>query len=714
MVLLGLVFLVTACRGPQEEPEPYRSPTAEAFTERGLSLAEAVEEVLKEARRLSEAVEEAIELPDGSMTTVRRTPLHVLEGRTIGARPRSSWQPAVPDVPPAGEVLYSADSVPKALAVGDDGALFLGTDRVLRIEQDGEPEEIVEAEPSHLLWDAKGERLAIAAGGQAFLLDGTGLKDLGEVPTGTMAWDLSGEKLLFFRDHLVLEPEEVDRIFLEGARLDLETGELEETGFTALRHFAAKGTLPPAGIEWAHLRQSRQIDPVPAPLVHVENGEPMRLITQTTDAADLTPTASARGDLAWLRSHRAGAASARAYLGTIRGEKDALLLSTAPTLHVAIAPGGEWGALVTEEETGRYAVRRFRLEEVRERREDFARLQEADRRFAGHTATLGARLHEAYGLLPEVRTAEQAGEPHFAGTVSRSSLQRLARALASGLERTVGIELDGTATSLAELDAFLDFATPHLPEDDPAWLAGLGSYFGAVLEREQGAQWVLERWRGDLSAGVENDFGTDGLTYAIACPLVTARMVLAGETTFRQAHARIASREGGLPFYLAESLSEDAVDVIELLEFERAGLPPEAVRLGRLRNLMWEAEDLTPAACLFASRVGEDYGAEELRVLGAVRLAQLDPSRSGALEVLGRALAETYEMDLAARVYEVLLEFEPARVGARIEYADLLATLGRFEEASRHYSAAGYFDQAGTFEADLAERQAFVQRHGTN
>ncbi len=713
LVLALPVLFLTACRPTEDPPQPYLSPAAAAFEERGLHLDDAVAEVLERARQASEAEEIEINLPNGPFVQVRRTSEHELASRATGAIARSSWRPRVPDIPPAGEVLHETAVAPTALAAADDGTVFLATDRVLRIRGTDAPETVLDLTSNYLLWDAEGERLAVSAEGEAFLLHGEDYAErteLGAVPTGPMAWDLGGAKLLFFRDHMLLDAEELDRIFLEGSELNLETGELEETGFAPFRRYAAVGTLPTAGIVWGHLRQSHQIDPVPAPLVHIEDGAPVGLITQTTEAADIAPTASATGDLAWVRTHRMGAASTRAYLGRLDGEERPLLLSPAPALHVALSPGGEWGALVTEEKTGSYTVRRFAVEEVRARRDEFARLAEADRRFAGHATTIGARLRDAYASLPEVRTAEEEGTQHFAGEVSPSSIQRMQRALAQAMQRTLGLELDVSPASLAELDAFLDFAAPHLPEEDPAWIAALGFHFGTVLKEEREGRWLTERWSGGLSTQVAEDFGTDELTYAIACPLATARMVLAGETTFRESWARMTSEQRGLPFYLADSLSEEAIDAIELLEFERSGLPPEAVRMGRLRNLLWEGEGLTPAACLFASRVGQNYDSQELRVLGAWRLAQIDPARPAALEALARALADAYETELAGEVYELLLEFSPGDVGPRIEYADLLATLGRFDEASAQYHAAAHYDETDAFAHDLQERLELVER----
>lgn len=693
--------------------EQYRSPAAIAFEERGLSLKEAIHSLIAESERLSEAEETIVLTSEGPVRIIRRTPAGT--GRPgPAAPPPSTWKPGGPEIEPLGERLYESEGPIRALAVANDGSLFLAGERLLRVRSGTGPEAVADIRAAELRLDATGSRLAAAGEGRALLLEGEGLatvRDLGDVPTGPMAWSLDGGSLIFTRDHMLLDAEEEERIFLEAVELDLATGELTEDGFGRFRRYAAIGTLPPASLMWAHLRQAEQIDPLPAPLLRVEEGAPFGFLTETMDAADTQPVASANGDLAWIRTRRQGAATARAHLGHLgNGGQPTLVLSRAATHHVAISPSGEWGALVIEEEPGKLSVRRFTLQDARERSNDLARLAEADRRFVQQLAALGSRLREAYGRLPEVTRAHSEDSPEFAGGISPGSLQTMREALAAGLQRQHGLSLSRSVGSLADLDAFLDHARPHLPPEDPAWIAALGAHTGFVLEHEANAVWTLERWQGGLSEGIWPDFGTNGVTWAIACPFATARSALYGEVALRDAPERIASASDGLPLYLTDNLGEQAVDVVELTEFARAGFPEEAIRLGELRDLIWANDGLTPAAALFASSAGEEYGAAEMRVLGALRLAEMSPTRPEALRLLAKGLVDSYETTLAREVYGLLVEYLHDDAEARLEYGDVLATLDLLSEASHQYRVAGHFDESGMFGSDLHDRLEMLRR----
>lgn len=696
-----VMMMLSSCSSGDDEA--LNKPAVEAFGSRQ-ALAQLVGEVIAKSNSLTKE------------STVRVSDELVLESR-VRIDPAAA-PPAAP-IPELrrsasgilGDLWKTEDELPASLVVTNDGALVYSARGSLWLQSDPENvSELYKSGASSLSLNATGDQLLMQQEASVLIFSGQRFQQLRKLPNppaGHAMWSTRAGELYFVKEKLNFSAAEKYRIRLSATALNLETGETSTPRWNVELRYSAIGTLPAAGLMWAHLIQYYHIDPTPAPLFVVDDGGmPIAPLTQTQDAADVEPSADSKGNLAWIRTFRRGGNSGRAFFRGSDPDAKPLQLTSRPTWHVALSPDGRYGAYCTTNNDGKFELFRFQSDDIATHEDLFAGNAEADQEFRDGVARVVDHLREVFlhenpggGLL----------ETEY-GNILKSApkpqeIEHMSDALAEALRSEFNIELTDGPAGLAQLDAFLDQAGAYLTEEPAVLLALAGQqeiHFRAPVD------WVLDKDANALSMDDVGFVESDGITATAIAPFAIARERISnGASMHKTLHDLLRDHDG--PFYFTENFREAVMQEITRKEIAKAGgmeLPKTPTeRLNALRAQKTNNNTLNAMILASAGKSSDTA----LALLASSRIAQSNPTSGQSLRLFATALNDAYYSEEAEKLYRQVILLLPTDVDARFGYADCLAGRDRLEEAEQQYRTIGLLDATGSLAEEIKGRLEMVK-----
>lgn len=705
VALALLVTLLGACGDKASEAE-YEGPAVEVAGSRN-ALTERVVGILAKSQA---ATEEYIltrkpAIGNGSEVTVtaRRVPGADAD-LSPGRRPGPELRGRVPDFAP-GELLVSSEILPASIALMADGSLVYTQGNTLHVHRhgatrtlDGVPAQRVVADPSRT-------RLIAEDQGALTLLYGDGLRErrtLAAHPPGRAYW-WSGDQLVFVHETIALDASQSKRVDLALELMSVPSGAIGEAPWQPMGRYAALGTTGPTPLVWGHVAKSYQIDPMPAPLLRLQDGRPDGNLTETTDAADVEP-ALVGEELFWIRTWRRASRTGRLYATTLGPGELAAPLTTRPTW--AVAANGTSVVYTSENPDGLHEIRRIE---------------------AGgwpDIASIGRDATAADELMREKARRIQRGltiallKSEFAPLVSREDFgwslkapppPELAQRLAAEFRALAGRELDVSipagAPGAAPVDSLLVELAPYFTEDPSVVIA-----FGGVLADALGsrASWMLEGAGNSLSSDVRETWTSDGLVYTAVQPYGAAREALAGRLSLGALVRRLYSAQLP-PIMLVENFRSDTIERVRRRAWQETGLPAEGFTLADLDAYLKRTPNAGAYPLQVAIRAARSQGNQALGLDAALRLADIRPVSSEALGTLARVLYDTAYTREAADVYAQAVALAPEDLGLRMDYAGVLMILGDMKEAREQLGLVGRLDQTGAHADEISMKQELLK-----
>jgi tetratricopeptide (TPR) repeat protein len=619
--------------------------------------------------------------------------------RPVTPTPTAAPAPTEPPPPaePFGRACRTLAAPPPALAITNAGAVLFGDGSATwYLAVDGSVRRLHDTTASVLQLDADGERLLLKHGSELVILTGPEFSRIERRTTlpveGTAAW-LDAGHLLLARDHVVFTATERRRVVLDIYLYDLATGTAMPAPWADESPLAAIGTLPPLGIMWGHLVTPWRAEPMPAPILRLQDGIVAGIMTGRPRVADTHPTAARDGALLWVRTWRHGSTTGRAYWKPPGlGEDGAVELTTAPTHRAAVSPDGGWLVVAVQGRDG-VELRRASRAEV-DAQLDAARTRRAatEARAARYQA-LEARLAARLAALPIGRSLLQADfGPVLADVPTPADCDLLADALLAELQAlglAEGADWPALEDALAEVAPFVD--------EHPALVLAVGGLYARALGPD--ATWLLDTaTTGTLTADVSAVTLGDGLSHRVALPFGAAREILAGRRGLLRAAPSLA-HAAGTPLFMAENYGEDTRRAVLDDLIARAGVDPLAMGEGPLVEYL-ARPDAEPAVAMLAIRFGRIAGRPALRLAGAMALATAVPQSADALLDLGDALADSYLYEEAIPILERACIAAPESLDAHLALCDAHIVVGDLAAATALLDRARELDPGGT-EAEL-------------
>jgi len=686
-LLAGVLVLAVGCGSEPSEQ-----------TETPASQAPAEENIPAMTARLVAAIESATELTSIDVgNPPERVPLRIARTEPTPAIPRAGLRDDFPAVP-QGLLVASLSSSPKTLAVRNDGVIITGHEDAARAwpVAAGAPARVLAQGPVvQTQLDASGERLLLQTTESVSICSADSFEPIavlqGAIPSGRSHWYRDGE-LLFVNERIVdFSASSEQRVYTTAMIRGIDESSWSRPPFRP-GVYASLGTLPCLQETWAVPLLPHQVNPMPGPLVRINDDGSTSSLTATSEWADVSPSADQRGDLVLVRTWRHGGAQARAHLQWADSITTPTLQWTSePTRLVAISPSGEWLAAVVEPAPGLPELRRVRRADIEasfaESVELHAREEDLRRRVAALRAEMEGELKARVG----------AGDP-LAGP-SREVALDLGRALAGAIERHLRVPLPKEPIArLAAIDGLLAEIRDYLPED-PALLQGLG---GLVAEALPDAHWVIEA----EDVGLTPDVGTttfgDDLTFLAMQPFGAARAALAGE--FVLAVGTASALRSPLPIYLVENRMPATFERIQRDQLLRAGIDPEKAWVADLSKRLGDARGDLRALHAFVYTKADSRGDRPLARRALVPLVESDPSGARAVGMLARNLYDDFHPTEAEKLYRLAVMLDPANAELRFRWAGALMAEGLHDEAEAEFLRSGRLDTAGELSEHLPGR----------
>lgn len=708
------VLLLAACgtdRGATEDPPP-PDPWAAAVTMATGDYEELrtrLDAILYDSTRLT--VEETATI--GAEEAPLKVPARI-ERKRAAAPPPEPLPPAAvfpaPDYVPGRRVLSLAEP-PQAMAAADGPALFYAAQEGLMMWREGRPVERMFRHPlTSLQFSADGNTLLARSGDDVYLFGGPGWRReerlAVELPPGQVAWGPDPQTLMVFREYIQFSPAEERRIFLEVSRLDRETGRLSPAGWTASNRLAAAGTLPQAGLEWGHLWTPNRIDPLPAPLFRIDQGEVGPMLTGMDGMADIRPSADGEGNLFWIRTPKHESEVGRAWWRNIHWPaREEHQLTGRPASHVAVTPDGNSLFLVMEGTESPWELRHVRVAELRENRHRLDALRDEHARREQQLADLQADLER--DLLRQQVGTTLRSTPHgplLGAHPEPDEIRAMGEALRSRLREAFNIDLSNGETAASRLDRVLAETAGRLDEH-PALILAVAAIFLESLPAD--APWFLDaETTPTLSHDVTDTRHSDDLTFQGVLPFGVAREAISGRVKLAEA-AREVIRTDDIPVYLLENLRMETLMALRLHHLKEDGFDAVNDTLGELMDLL-DGEP-TRALALLAVEQGQWHRREALALRGALRLAESAPTSADALGMLGDVLSTLYLLEEALPILEQAVLLDPQREDLHLALADCLLTLDRTDEARERYNIARVADRGDVIEEVIAGRMRLLE-----
>ncbi|MCC6546947.1 hypothetical protein IT570_07240 [Candidatus Sumerlaeota bacterium] len=663
------------------------------------------------------------ELLEQSNEVTEKTSTKALDGLTLDSRGRKAVTPSpTPAAIPVlrrkitenlGELWKTEDAPPTALVVTSDGALIYPARGALwRQSTPGEESEVFKSDATSLSLDATGGKLLLQHQGGLIILSGPQFRQVQKIdhpPVGRPMWGLKENELLFVEEKINFSATEKYRIRLRSVAYDYQTGKTSIPGWNSELRYSTIGTLPAAGILWAHLIQYYQIDPTPASIYLLDDdGMPIAPLTNAGAAADIQPSGASTGAIAWIRTYRRGGVSGRAYYHSGDPESIAgVQLTSRPTWQVALSPEGEFGAYCVSNEEGKYEIHRFTRDVLPLKQSLFEDNAGADTAFRDAVARVVDQIKDAF-LRENPGDGLQGTE--WGGNILRSApkpeqIDRMGDALETALGKEFGMVLDPGPGGLVQLDAFFDEAGSYIAEEPPMILA-LASH----LERRMQAtsSWILDGDSNALSIDDPGFIDTDGISYTALAPFSIARERITSGVSLEKSWRDALQNNVG-PYYLAENFRDGVREQIHAAEIKKAGsavlLENPGHRLRVYRDIKTNNNTLNLDLLSAAKKTGD----HALTLLVASRIAQGNPASGKALSIFATALNDAFYSDEATKVYHQAVLLAPLDVDIRFAYADCLAGANLLDDAQREYEILKALDSTGTLKEELNGRFEMLQ-----
>lgn len=710
LLAFALVALLLAGCGERDaptaaEPEPWEGAVAYAVGSRE-ALDRELEEIYRATMEMTRSTTARIGEGSDAIEVPARKP------HDEQALP-ATWSVAPPPLFPRpeyipGRRLFTLPSPPTAFALGDGGVVFYGDEDGLHRREEGRAARtILDGDVTFLQFNADGTVLLAKVGENVVFLDGprfdTPREHPHELPSGRVFWGLEDGQLLVASELIQFTSTEERRIFLDLYIHDIDSGTTRSARWPESHRLARTGTIPQLDMVWGHLWRRYQVDPIPAPLFLISDGEVGGMITGMDGVADTQPTANRDGHLFWIRTPRHDSRSGRAWWRT-PGEgstAEETQVTGRPTSHVAAAPGGELMGYVTEGSEGHWEVRLVQISELESRRPALGRVRETHAGVEGKIRDFERALERDLPALDVGKSIQPSEFGVFLLDIPTvADIDTMGGALRTRLREHFDVSLGSGHGAASRLDMVLREMGGRISEH-PALILGVSSVFVDSLPGDP--TWYLDSaTTGSLSVDVRDPRYTDGLTFQALLPFGIAREAIAGRLSLEEITREVLTDET-LPVFLLENFRTDTLLDLRLYQLRLDGYDAEKDSLGDLMDLL--RDDDTPALSHIAIEQGMWMRREALALLGSLKLARAAPTSAEAMFHLGEALSLLYLLEEARPFLEQAVALEPQRVDLRIALADCLLTLDLIGEASEQYTLARKADTAAVYHDVLNARE---------
>ncbi|MCC5876179.1 MAG: tetratricopeptide repeat protein [Candidatus Sumerlaeia bacterium] len=709
----ALVVILAGC-GDREaiqptEPEPWEGAVAFAVGSKD-ALDKELGEILHASMELTRPVTATIGEGDQALEVPGRRP------HDEQALP-GTWSVTPPPLFPRpeyvpGRRLFTLTNPPGAFALGDGGVVFHGDGEGLYRRVEGRSSQrILDGEVTFLQFNAEATVLLAKVDEDVVFLDApnfdTPRVHPHELPSGRVMWGVEDGELLVVSELIQFTSTEERRIFLDLYNHDISSGSTRAARWPDSHRLARTGTIPQLDMVWGHLWRRYQVDPIPAPLFLVTDGEIGGMVTGMDGMADVQPSANRDGHLFWIRTPRHESRAGRAWwrMPGDGASAEETQLTGRPTTHVAAAPGGGLVAYVTEGTEGHWEVRMVDISELESRRPALARMRETHVGVENKIKDFERALERdllALEVGKSIKPSEFGTFLYEIPTVDEISA--MGDALRTRAREQFGVTLGSGHGSSSRLDMILRETAGRI-EEHPALILGVSSVLVDALPGEP--VWYLDgATTGSLSVDVRDPRHTDGMTFQALLPFGIAREAIAGRFSLEEITREVLADEH-LPVFLLENFRTDTLLDLRLHQLRLDGYNAETDNLGDLMDRL--RDDDTPALAYMAVEQGMWMRREALALLGALKLARSAPTNAEAMFHLGEALSLLYLLEEARPFLEQAVALEPTRVDLRIALADCLLTLDLVEEAAGQYTLARLADTSAVYHDVLNGREEVLR-----
>ncbi len=702
---MATAALLSGCGEEAPRTPASLTPEKQAKALEPKNVEQRVSEILARTRELTraESVETSRGLTLDALVSTRKTDFQFDEPEFD--LPARNLPPPLP-----GEVVHDTAVQPHDAVALNDGAVVVAKEDAVLLVKGQRWSTLLDEGADYLQLDAEGKRLLVQHRSRIWILSGVDFRDqklYQEHPRGRAWWALKGNKLLFVEEQLNLDATQKRRIRLKLSSFDPESEEVREADWAPRSRYAALGTLPSAGKLWGHLSQAYQIDPLPAPLLELEDGTPKGFLTSTDRAADVHPSADQPGNLFWIRTWKRNGNTGRGYFRDAPETPGSGKPFTArPAYTVSVSPSGEFIVYTIRNEQGRYEVRRIDRAALDMYESRLAAFRSANKELLSNALGLSDDLHKA---LRKTALGDAIREEGLVRSLDAppdvETTREMADALRSSMAKRFGLEMEAGMPELVAVDALMERIGDYLDETPGLILALAGVFSEAV---EESPAWYLEDASKNLNMDIMEPTTGDDLSYTAVAPFGIARERISGRLSLAEEAARI-NETAERPIYLVENFGAATLQGIEFEEWKKSGLPEDTFSLQQLNDYLDAVESNNDVVNLIIYSTARREKAEPLRLKAALALARENPTSSTALRLLGEALSDQYYTEPACEVYALAVLLDPRETGLRLSFADCLLSLNDLAGAEEQYDLIRLLDTAGIYEDILTSRYRLLK-----
>jgi len=663
------------------------------------------------ASREATVLGEATTLADGKVLTPRVA---------RPADPLPTWAPTrdwpATRPPQPGRVVPIAWTAKQyAVQPLDDGRIVVGTmDSIVVVDtsspSDSKTRTISDAGARLIQPNEDGSRLLVTTFVEPHvrILDGQSLEEVSRIEVGpgdiTAWWGETSDSILMTREGVDFRSDSENRIFLVASQRNLNTG-IETPLEWPATYFAALGSIAPQGLVWAHRTRPYQIDPVPAPLIALDGGKVLGLLTVTSTHADTQPAGGRDGWLYWIRTLQRGGRTGRLFARDIReAESPEFQLNSESTQLVGVSPSGSHVAWIVGDlaDPASTELRMATAEELRA--SDFSDAGTADKIVEDGWRLVLTRLRAAFDQTNAATGATVQGPMvRLAVPVNSTELDAMGEAFELALDEAFPSE---TTSRFERVDALLDSAEGLLPQE-PSVISGIAGLFVREARRREHGTVLLAGATPALSETLSTWSETDGMTHRKVSPFAIARERLEGSARLADA-MRTLLQPTAPPIFFVENFGNEVNDNISNFLLGVAGLKEGESDLGAIETAL-QRESSCDLCALRLAREGADAGRAGAALEGATALVQRRPASAEAFALLSDALFANGGTDEARDAMEWAVTLSPIDADLRYRFGSLLITLGELGEAVETFESIRSLPEYGSYQGRIEARLQLIE-----